>query len=158
MKNTKNDENSEAAKAPNSIALQKLGARIIRTFGSGDQKLELCEYGAGLRAFATNGDPIFEENDPQKFAEVLANLEIGATDAGIEAMQFQPSEAPKAAATRATREPRYTIREPGCCYWSQARTRRQAERDLRQAQDAGLHRAMIVDSKEESRRSEGGAS
>jgi hypothetical protein len=59
-------------KTPNSIQLQKLNARVIAATGSGDNRLELCEYGPGLRAISTNGDPVFEEANPAAFAEIVA--------------------------------------------------------------------------------------
>lgn len=38
----------------------------------------------------------------------------------------------------------YTVREPGCSYWSQAATLAQARRDLRGARNAGLSRTVII--------------
>lgn len=43
-----------------------------------------------------------------------------------------------------TQKIRYTVREPGCSYWSQTTTLAQARRDLRAARNAGLVRAVIV--------------
>lgn len=59
---------------PDSIQLSKLHAIVLAAAGDGDARLELCEYGPGLRAISTNGDPIFEEADPAAFGELVARF------------------------------------------------------------------------------------
>jgi hypothetical protein len=38
----------------------------------------------------------------------------------------------------------YTVREPGCSYWWQGTSKKQAERELRKAKNAGLSKALVI--------------